>query len=129
MGDDLASSLKDDRCITVNIGTGKGYSVLEMIRGLEKACGKEIPQKLCPRRAGDVASRYADASLALSTLGWKAELTLDDCAEICGTGKRRTRWVTPRCRATTATPTAAGRESNPSSMGNRNLSTAMETAD
>lgn len=76
--DDLASSLKDDRCITVNIGTGKGYSVLEMIRGLEKACGKEIPQKLCPRRAGDVASCYADASLALSTLGWKAELTLDD---------------------------------------------------
>jgi len=77
--DDLASSSsKDSRCFTVNLGTGKGYSVLEMIKGLEKACGKEIPHKICPRRAGDVASCYSNASLALSALGWSAELTLDD---------------------------------------------------
>lgn len=76
--DDLAASSKDSRCLTVNLGTGKGYSVLEMIRGLEKASGKEIPHQLCPRRAGDIASCYSDASLALLALGWKAELTLDD---------------------------------------------------
>jgi len=76
--DDLATSAKESRCFTVNLGTGKGYSVLEMIRGLEKACGKEIPHKICPRRAGDIASCYSDASLALNSLGWKAELTLDD---------------------------------------------------
>merc|ERR1719402_465023 len=77
--DDLASSSsKDSRCFTVNLGTGKGYSVPEMIKGLEKACGKEIPHKICPRRAGDVASCYSNASLALSALGWSAELTLDD---------------------------------------------------
>jgi len=76
--DDLSSSSKDARCFTVNLGTGKGYSVLEMIRGLEKACGKEIPHKICPRRPGDIASCYSDASLAQSSLGWKAELTLDD---------------------------------------------------
>lgn len=75
--DDLAS-LKANRCFTVNLGTGKGYSVLEMIRGLEKACGKSIPFKMCPRRSGDIASCYSDASLASSALGWKAELTLDD---------------------------------------------------
>lgn len=74
----LATSTKGSRCFTVNLGTGKGYSVLDMIKGLEKACGKTIPYKICPRRPGDVASCYSDVSLALSELGWKAELTLDD---------------------------------------------------
>jgi len=76
--DQLATSSKDARCLTVNLGTGRGCSVLEMIKGLEKASGKEIPHKLCPRRDGDIASCYSDASFALSSLGWKAELTLDD---------------------------------------------------
>lgn len=69
---------KEARCLTVNLGTGKGYSVLDMVNGLEKAVGKAIPYKICPRRAGDVASCYSDVKLAESELGWKAELLLDD---------------------------------------------------
>lgn len=63
---------------TVNLGTGQGSSVLDVVRGFEVACGKSIPMKIAPRRAGDIAAFWADPSLAQELLGWKAELTLDD---------------------------------------------------
>lgn len=66
---------------TVNLGTGKGYSVLEMLRAYEQAAGKKLPYRIAPRRAGDVASVYGDPSLAKETLGFEAEQGLDDmCA-------------------------------------------------
>ena len=63
---------------TVNLGTGQGSSVLDVVRGFEAACGKAIPMKIAPRRAGDIAAFWADPTLAQELLGWKAELTLDD---------------------------------------------------
>lgn len=61
-----------------NIGTGKGISVLESIRAFEKASGKSIPYKVIARRPGDIASCYANPSLANNELGWKAQLTTED---------------------------------------------------
>lgn len=62
----------------VNLGTGRGYSVLDMVNAFEKAAGKPIPYKILDRRPGDVAECYADPSLARELLGFKAEKTLDD---------------------------------------------------
>lgn len=65
----------------VNLGTGTGYSVLEMVRAYERACGHELPYRIAPRRAGDVACVFGDTRLAQELLGFKAELGLDDmCA-------------------------------------------------
>lgn len=64
--------------LTVNLGTGQGYSVLEMIHAFEKACGRPIPYRITPRRAGDIATCYADPSWANTILGWKAKLGLQD---------------------------------------------------
>ena len=61
-----------------NLGTGHGYSVLEVIRAYEKAAGHPIPYTVKPRRPGDIAACYADASKAERELGWKATLTIDD---------------------------------------------------
>ncbi len=61
-----------------NLGTGKGYSVLEMVHAFEKANNVKVPYKIVDRRDGDIASCYADSSLAYKELGWKAELGLDD---------------------------------------------------
>jgi len=61
-----------------NIGTGRGYSVLEMIRAFSKACGHDVPYVIGPRRPGDVAEVLADPSKANNELGWKAELGLDE---------------------------------------------------
>lgn len=67
----------------VNIGTGEGYSVLDMVKAFEKACGKEIPYKIMPRRSGDVDSVYANCGKAYAELGFKAEKGLDDmCADL-----------------------------------------------
>ena len=64
-----------------NLGTGKGYSVLEVLRAYEKACGKTIPYVICGRRAGDIASCYADPGKARSELGWEAKYGIEDmCA-------------------------------------------------
>lgn len=63
---------------TYNIGTGKGSSVLDVLHAFEKACGKPLPYKICPRRAGDIAVSYADCSLAQKELGWIAERTMED---------------------------------------------------
>lgn len=60
-----------------NLATGKGYSVLDLIRAYEKASGKKIPYKIVGRRAGDVATSYADASKAEKILGWKCHYDLD----------------------------------------------------
>jgi UDP-glucose 4-epimerase len=65
------------RSITVNLGTGRGYSVLEAVRAFEQASGRAIALAMAPRRPGDVAQCYADASLAARELGWRAELGLE----------------------------------------------------
>ena len=61
-----------------NLGTGTGYSVLDMVHAFEKACGKTLPYVIDPRRPGDIATCYSDPSKALEELGWKAEKTLED---------------------------------------------------
>ncbi len=58
---------------TVNLGTGKGYSVLDMVRAFSAASGREVPYRIAPRRPGDVACCYADAGLAERLFGWRAE--------------------------------------------------------
>ncbi len=65
-----------------NLGTGKGYSVLEVVKAFSIASGREIPYEIKPRRAGDIATCYADASLAEKELGWKATFDINDmCAD------------------------------------------------
>ena len=64
-------------CLCVNLGTGVGYSVLDMVWAFEKASGKDVPFKIAARRAGDVAACYADPGQALVLLGWRAERDLD----------------------------------------------------
>lgn len=64
-----------------NLGTGKGYSVLDVIHSFEKACGKKLNYKMTERRPGDIAVCYADPKLAYEELGWKAELDLDKMCE------------------------------------------------
>jgi UDP-glucose 4-epimerase len=61
-----------------NLGTGRGYSVLEMRRAFERAAGREIPYRIVARRPGDIATCYADPALAAAELGWRAELDMDD---------------------------------------------------
>lgn len=60
-----------------NLGVGKGYSVLEMVKTFEQVTGQKVPYKITARRAGDIAMCYADTSKASQQLGWKAELGLD----------------------------------------------------
>lgn len=62
--------------ITVNLGTGNGYSVLEVVRAFEQASGRKVPFELVERRPGDVAACFADPSLAMELIGWKANLGL-----------------------------------------------------
>ncbi len=62
----------------VNLGTGKGSSVFDVLHAFEKACGKELPYKIMPRRAGDIAWCYAEPKKALELFGWKAEYDLED---------------------------------------------------
>lgn len=64
-------------CLTVNLGTGTGYSVLEMVRAFEKASGKRVAYQIAERRTGDIASCYADPARAFELLGWRAEMDLD----------------------------------------------------
>ena len=62
----------------INLGTGKGYSVLEVVRAFEKASGRKIPYKIVQRRPGDVSASYADSTLANSELDWRATKDIDD---------------------------------------------------
>ncbi len=64
--------------VTYNLGTGRGYSVLELVAAFSRACGHDIPYVIAPRRAGDVAELWSDPSKAKAELGWSAKLTLDD---------------------------------------------------
>lgn len=67
---------------TVNLGTGTGYSVLDMVRAFEKASGRPVPYRIVDRRPGDIAACYADPAMAERLLGWRAELGLDRmCAD------------------------------------------------
>jgi len=68
--------------LTVNLGTGQGYSVLDMVKAFEQASGRTIAYTITPRRPGDVAACYADPAQAEQLLGWRAEKTLADmCAD------------------------------------------------
>ena len=67
---------------TVNLGTGRGYSVLELVRAFERASGRPVPYAIVGRRPGDIAECYADPAHAAELLGWRAELDLDRmCAD------------------------------------------------
>lgn len=65
----------------INLGTGRGYSVLELISAFERAAGLELPKRIVERRPGDIAECYADATLAERELGWKAKLGIDAMCE------------------------------------------------
>lgn len=67
--------------VIYNLGTGIGYSVLDIIHNFEKACGKKIPYVIAPRRAGDIATCYSDPSKAERELGWKAQYGIDRMCE------------------------------------------------
>ena len=67
--------------VIYNLGTGKGYSVLDVIRNFEKACGKVIPYVIAPRRAGDISTCYSDPSKAERELGWKAQFGIERMCE------------------------------------------------
>jgi UDP-glucose 4-epimerase len=64
--------------VTYNLGTGRGYSVLEIIENYEKACNRKLPYIITERRSGDIATSYADPSKALKELGWKAERGIEE---------------------------------------------------
>ncbi|MFD0737915.1 UDP-glucose 4-epimerase GalE [Lysobacter koreensis] len=66
-----------DRNLTVNLGTGRGVSVLELLRAFERASGRVVPYEVVARRPGDVAEVYADPTLAEQLLGWRAQLDVD----------------------------------------------------
>lgn len=65
----------------INLATGNGYSVLEVLKAFEKACGKKISYKIVERREGDISKCFADASKAYEVLGWKAEKGIDEMCE------------------------------------------------
>jgi UDP-glucose 4-epimerase len=74
--------LAHGKSLTVNLGTGHGHSVLEVLHAFEKACGRPVPYRLAPRRPGDVARYFADPGLAERCLGWRARRSLDEmCAD------------------------------------------------
>jgi UDP-glucose 4-epimerase len=69
--------------VTYNLGTGRGNSVLEMVRAFEQASGREIPYQIVDRRPGDIAKCFADPSLAREELGWTAERDINQmCADV-----------------------------------------------
>ncbi|HHE05532.1 MAG TPA: UDP-glucose 4-epimerase GalE [Epsilonproteobacteria bacterium] len=67
--------------LTVNLGTGSGYSVLDMVKAFEKASGQKVPYRIAPRRAGDIATCYADPSYAKEVLGWEASKNIEEMCE------------------------------------------------
>jgi len=76
------NKIKDfDEVMTINLGTGNGYSVLDMVKAFEKASSKEVKYKIVERRAGDIAKCYADPSYAKEVLGWSASKNIDDMCE------------------------------------------------
>ena len=68
--------------LAVNLGAGRGHSVLEMVQAFGRACGKPVPYRFAPRRPGDLAEYFAEPALALKLLGWRTQLGIDDmCAD------------------------------------------------
>ena len=74
----LKKAMEDEGVFYYNLGTGTGYSVLDLVKNFEKVNGVKVPYKIVDRRPGDIASCYADPSKAYRELGWKAELGLED---------------------------------------------------
>ncbi|MCD8198034.1 MAG: UDP-glucose 4-epimerase GalE [Lachnospiraceae bacterium] len=74
---------KEEKAVRIyNLGTGQGYSVLQVIKAFEKACGKEIPYEIKPRRAGDIATCYCTPAKAKAELGWEAQYGIEEmCAD------------------------------------------------
>jgi len=73
---------KNPGCVTYNLGTGQGYSVLQVVEAFEKASGRKVPYRIVDRRPGDSATCYADPAKAAKELGWKAERGIDEmCAD------------------------------------------------
>jgi UDP-glucose 4-epimerase len=79
--DSLQRVLQSSGHWTVNLGTGTGYTVLEVIRAFERASGRSVPFEIVNRRPGDIASCYADPANALTLLGWRAKRPLDQMCE------------------------------------------------
>lgn len=77
----LAKLSTDCGLVTYNLGTGKGYSVLDMVKAFEKASGRSVPYVIGPRRAGDIAECYADASKAEKELGFQCRYGLDEMCQ------------------------------------------------
>ena len=73
--------LRDKGIGAYNLGTGNGYSVLQMVKAFEKACGRPVNYKIAPRRSGDVAMCYADPAYAKEQLGWQAVRELEEMCE------------------------------------------------
>lgn len=72
---------KDEGVFIYNLGTGTGYSVLDVVKAFEKASGKKVPYEIKDRRAGDIATCYSDPKKALEELGWKAERDINEMCE------------------------------------------------
>ncbi len=70
-----------DASLVVNLGTGQGYSVLDVVRAFEKASGQPVPYEIVGRRAGDVAECFADPSAAAEVLGWRATFGIERMCE------------------------------------------------
>ena len=70
-----------DKVMSINIGTGNGYSVLDMVKAFEEASGKKVAYQIAPRRAGDIASCYADPSYAKEVLSWEATHSIKEMCE------------------------------------------------
>ena len=78
----VEQALNETGLFTYNLGTGIGYSVLDVVKAFEKASGQKIEYKICPRRPGDIATCYSDPSKAYECLGWKTEFDLERmCAD------------------------------------------------
>lgn len=77
----LEKLVQNPGCVTYNLGTGIGYSVLEMAKAFEKASEKSVPYKIAGRRAGDIAECYANPELAAKELSWKAEKNINEMCE------------------------------------------------
>lgn len=77
----LSHLLGGSASFTVNLGTGRGYSVLEVVRAFERASGRPVPFKVVARREGDVAACYADPTLARDLIGWSAQRGLDEMCD------------------------------------------------
>jgi len=78
--------------VTVNLGTGIGYSVLDLVKTFEKVNGVKIPYQVVERRAGDIGICYADASKAKMVLGWEAEYGIEEMCEDAWRWERHVKW-------------------------------------